>query len=98
MIILGRAHQEPAYGVSDVRRKGGVSLIQASVRNVGTCRSDVKGEPQVGGPHKRESTDAEHRGGVTRSSDEGSVMELERRGDIVLLDPWVNLTREESDG
>ena len=51
MIILGRAHQEPAYGVGAVRRKGGVSLIQASVRNVGTCRSDVKGEPQVGGPH-----------------------------------------------
>ena len=31
-------------------------------------------------PHERESTDAEHRGGATRSSDEGSVMELERRG------------------
>ncbi|TKB09086.1 group II intron reverse transcriptase/maturase [Desulforhopalus sp. IMCC35007] len=36
-------------------------------------------------PHKCESTDAEHRGGATRSSDEGSVMELERRGSIVQL-------------
>lgn len=98
MFVLGEAHQEPAYGVGGVRRKGGVSLGQASVRNVGTCGSDVKGEPQVGGPHKRESTDAGHRGGVTRSSEEGSVMELERRGDIVLLDPAVNLSREEPVG
>ena len=30
--------------------------------------------------HKRESTDAEHGGGLTRSSDEVSVMEMERRG------------------
>ena len=31
-----------------------------------------------------ESSDAGHRGGPTRSSDEGSVMELERRGRVVL--------------
>jgi RNA-directed DNA polymerase len=30
--------------------------------------------------HKTESTDAEHGGGLTRSSDEVSVMEMERRG------------------
>ncbi len=36
-------------------------------------------------PHKCESTDAEHRGGATRSSAEDSVMELERRGSIVQL-------------
>jgi len=34
-------------------------------------------------PRERESTDAEHRGGATRSSVEGAVMELERRGSIV---------------
>ncbi len=34
-------------------------------------------------PRECESTDAEHRGGATRSSVEGSVMELERRGSIV---------------
>ena len=34
-------------------------------------------------PHKDESTDAKHRGGVTRSSEEGAVMALERRGGIV---------------
>jgi RNA-directed DNA polymerase len=36
--------------------------------------------------HKCESTDAEHRGGVTRSSDEGPVMGLERRGYIIQLE------------
>jgi len=33
-------------------------------------------------PHKNESTDAKHRGGATRISDEVSVMEMERRGCI----------------
>jgi hypothetical protein len=37
-------------------------------------------------PHKDLSTDAEHRGGVTRSSEEGPVMGLERRGCIVQLE------------
>jgi group II intron reverse transcriptase/maturase len=37
-------------------------------------------------PHKCESTDAEHRGGATRSSDESSVTELERRGSIIQLE------------
>ncbi len=36
-------------------------------------------------PHERESTDARHGDGVTRSSDEGPVMGLERRGDIAQL-------------
>jgi len=33
-------------------------------------------------PHENESTDAKHRGGATRSSDEVSVTEMERRGCI----------------
>jgi RNA-directed DNA polymerase len=36
--------------------------------------------------HKNESTDAKHRDGVTRSSDEGAVMALEQRGDIIQSD------------
>jgi hypothetical protein len=41
-------------------------------------------------PHKYESTEARHRDGVTRSSDEGSVMGLERRGYIVQLNRMYN--------
>ena len=37
-------------------------------------------------PRKYESTEAEHRGGATRSSDEDPVMGLERRGSIVQLE------------
>jgi RNA-directed DNA polymerase len=40
--------------------------------------------------HKSESTDAGHRGGATRSSDEVSVMEMERRGCIDRLYRVVN--------
>ena len=36
--------------------------------------------------HKRESTEAGYRGGATRSSEEGSVMELERRGCLIGLE------------
>jgi len=47
-------------------------------------------------PHKSESTDAEHRGGPTRSSEEVSVMEMERRGWIIQLALKNNRIREES--
>src|SRR3954451_4971418 len=66
------------WGVPDdtgVRHGGGVIL--SSMRNLRTCRSDVKGAGQAGSPCK--STEAEHRGGVARSREEGSVMGLERR-------------------
>jgi len=42
--------------------------------------------------HKSESTDAEHGGGLTRSSDEVSVMEMERRGEIPPRHPTLALT------
>jgi len=43
-------------------------------------REKLKGQPPVD-----ESTDAWCRGGVTRSSDEISVMEMEQRGYIIQL-------------
>ena len=59
-------------------------MLQAFVRNVGTCVSMLR-EKSKWRTHKGESTDARHRGGVIRSSDEVSVMEMERRGYIVQL-------------
>ena len=56
-----------------------MNLIQALIWNMRTCRSDAKGEAQVI-ISQGESTDAEHRDGLARSSDEVSVMEMERRG------------------
>ena len=60
-----------------------MNLNQALLWNVGTCRPDAKGEAQMRGPHKGESTDAGHRDGAVRSREEGSVMELDRRGCVV---------------
>ncbi len=45
----------------------------------GTCGCDVKGDGQEK-PSQGRSTKAQRGGGRTRSSDEGSVMDLERRG------------------
>lgn len=81
----GQGWGQPDYCPADVRHEGGVTLIQALVRNVGTCRPDAKGEAQADSLRKGQSTDAGHRGGVARSRVEGSVMGLDRRGDVVQL-------------
>ena len=83
VVTPGSVWGQPAYRPGGIRHEGGVTAIQALVWNVGTCRSDAKGEVRVGGPHKDESTDAERRGGAVRSRDEGPVMGLDRRGCIV---------------
>ena len=88
----------PDYRPSGIRHKGGVTTIRARVRNLGTCRSDAKGEVQVGSPRKDERTEAEHRGGATRSRGEGPVMGSDRRGCLIRLELWVNLQREEPGG
>ena len=72
-----------------------MTSVQALVRNVGTCRPDVKGEIRANIICKDESTDAGHRGGVTRSRVENSVMEWDRRGDVVQLYSVDNLKRED---
>jgi hypothetical protein len=48
--------------------------------------------------HKDESTNAGHRGGAARSREEGSVMELDRRGCVVQLYTQVNQRWEEPCG
>ena len=46
----GSAQGKPVDCLSGVRHKDGVTLIQTLVWNVGTCRSDAKGETQVEDP------------------------------------------------
>ena len=58
-------------------------MMEAWVRNAGTCRPDAKGDAQAGSPRKRPSTEAGHRGGVARSRVERSVMGRDRRGGVV---------------
>jgi hypothetical protein len=75
----------PDFGPGGIRHRGGMTRDLALTRNVGTWSLDVKGEIQVGGPHKDESTEAGHRGGAACSRVEGSVTELDRRGCVVQL-------------
>jgi hypothetical protein len=56
----------------------------------GTCDCDVKGDSQERGPFKVQSTKAQRRGGLTCSSVEGSVMDLEPRSQVALLETFVN--------
>jgi hypothetical protein len=88
----------PVYCPHGVRHEGSMTLLWASVRNVGTCGSDAKGETQMGSPSKSESTEAEHRGGAAHSRAEGSVMGLDRRGCIVWRYAVANLQGEEPHG
>jgi hypothetical protein len=85
-------------GSTGVRHEGGVISIEAWVRNVGTCRPDAKGEAQADDICKSERTDAGHRGGVARSRDEGSVMELDRRCGVVRLYRVGNSPEEDPHG
>ena len=73
----------PVYCPIGIRHEGGVTLGRASISNTGTCRSDVKGEIQATSRREDLSTDAEHRGGDARSSDEALVMRVEQRGVVV---------------
>src|ERR1039458_1074601 len=88
--------ERPACGPGGVRCKGGVSSLQALARNKRICRHDMygqkkqtksapwpsRGRTQVTHGKSGESTDARHRGGPARNSDEGLVMRLERRGRV----------------
>jgi hypothetical protein len=47
---------------------------------LGKSLLDAKRKAQVGNTHKANSIEADKDGGLTRSSDEVSVMEMERRG------------------
>jgi hypothetical protein len=76
----GSARGNPEVCPSGIRHVDGAKLNQALVWNVRTCRSDGKGEVSSGQNREDESTDAEHRDGAARIRDEGSVMELDRRG------------------
>src|SRR5215467_9409004 len=62
---------------------------------VGTERENLlfdvqKGKVTSGSNREGESTEAEGRDGAARSSDEGPVMGLERRGCVVQLRPLAN--------
>jgi hypothetical protein len=60
--------------------RGGLSLPRGGSVERGNLNFDANGEATSGQNHEGESTDAEFRGGSSRSSDEPLVMRGERRG------------------
>ena len=78
-IILGQGWRLPAYWPTGLRHIDGETAIRALIWNVGTCRDTVKGACQAGNTCKILSTNVFHRGGPDRSSEEVSVMGMERR-------------------
>jgi hypothetical protein len=90
-LVQDKVEGIPADCSIGVRHKGGVTLTQASVRNVGTCRPDVKEVIQADNIRKAQSTDAGHRGGEARIRDESPVMGLDRRSLVARLQCEHNL-------
>jgi len=87
-----------SYLITDlggVRRRGGVSIIQALIWNLGSSRSGVKGEIQAVDTVENESTNTEHWGRMTRSSVE--VCES-RWSKGVMLFSFMNRSTERSGG
>jgi hypothetical protein len=68
-----QAMRQPVYRRHD--------LITGFDTEQGNLAWDAKGNPQVA-QTTRENTEAHDRGGVTRSSEETSVMDEERRGHV----------------
>jgi hypothetical protein len=57
-----------------------------SVTEPENLAGDAKGKGTSGSNREAESTDAPERAGLPRSSDEGPVMGLERRGQVIAVD------------
>ena len=72
-------------------------MVQALVRNVGTCIA-MRREKLKRTTRESLSTEARCRDGVARSSEEDPVIGLERRRDIVQLYMKVNRQREDPFG
>lgn len=76
MVTLGSVRDAPVYCPNGIRHKDGVNYSEALVRNVGTYASLLR-ERRKQRTCEAESTDMVHRGGLLRSSDEASVMDVE---------------------
>ena len=72
----GQVQQKPVYRLVGVRRRDGVSLIQARSWNWENSSGDAKGRGQAK-KSKAASTDACVEGGPTRISDEAAVVAAE---------------------
>ena len=85
--VLRRAERHPACRQHEARSGSGTERENLA--------GDGKGKGASGYNREAESTDAPERGGLPRSSVEGSVMELERRGRAIAADLGQRVRPEE---
>lgn len=88
----------PVSGSGGIRRKVWRDLIAGVCRERENLSLRCQGSRTSGYSHKCQSTNAKHRGGVSRSSDECSVMEQEPRGCPIQSYYFVNQQWEEQYG
>ena len=94
-VIPGQAWREPADWPCDVRHRGRASLVRAPTLNCGNLRLRCKGKG-TSPKGEAERTDAQPRGGATRSSAEVAVMAMERRGRVVQSEEGANCASRRS--
>ncbi len=82
-ISVGETCLLPARHPAFRRRESDVRLVHGTWEPV----VSMPREKSKWRPHKDQSTDARHRGGTTRSSEEGCVMRPERRGRVTYVSP-----------
>jgi hypothetical protein len=96
--VLLRVWALPVSGPGDIRCKAWHELITGTRGERENLILRCQGRNASGYNRKRQSTDAEYRGGASHSSDECSVIGLERRGCLISSYYTVNRQREEQDG
>lgn len=79
MLLRDKSGGLPADCPGGARHRGGVSLIRALMLNCGNLSPRCIRERHKRRSREADSIDARHRGGQVRSSEEASVMEVERR-------------------
>jgi len=88
-VAPGLAWSKPAYESGGIRRRGSVSVIRALVLNCGNLRRRCQAK-STSPKGKAESSDAPPRDGTARSSEEATVMVVERRGGVIWVRSEVN--------
>lgn len=88
-VAPGSVRTVPVDGPHGVRHRGSVILFLALSWNCGNLRWQCQGKG-TSVKHEADSTDVPSRGGAARSSVEGAVMAVERRGGIIQPNLLVN--------
>ncbi|AQT69087.1 hypothetical protein STSP2_02274 [Anaerohalosphaera lusitana] len=95
LFILLSVQALPASGLYGIRRKAWRDLMVGACGERENLSFRCQGRSTSGYNHECESTDADHRGGTFRSSDESFIMRWKRRECLIRSYCSVNRKRKE---